>query len=51
MEGIEDLKAPPSNGIKLKYDIKRLVSAKWALVVKNDPHSVDAKEMKRLMEL
>ena len=31
--------------------MKRLVSAKWALLVKNDPHSEDSKEMKTLMEL
>ena len=50
MDDIEDLKAP-SNGIKLKYDLKRLVSAKWALLVKNDPHSMAATEMKCFMEL
>ena len=50
MENNEHLKAP-SNCIKLKYDIRRLVLAKWALLVKNDQHRVDAKEMKRLMVL
>ena len=46
----EDLKAP-SNGIKLKYDVKQIVSAKWALIVKEDPHNVVAREMKTFLEL
>ena len=33
-DDMEDLRAP-SNAIKLKYDIQRLVNTKWALLLKN----------------
>lgn len=50
MDDVDDLQSP-SNAIKLKYDIRRVVSAKWALLVKEDPHSLEAKEMQTCLEL
>lgn len=44
MDDMEELQSP-SNAMKLKYDIRRAVNTKWALLVKNDPHSIEAREM------
>lgn len=44
MDDMEELQSP-RNAMKLKYDIRRAVNTKWALLVKNDPHSIEAREM------
>lgn len=43
----------PSNAIKLKYDLYRLVNSKWALIVKTSgsENSKEAKECKTLASL
>ena len=50
MDDIEDLRSP-SNGIKIKYDLKRVICAYWAMLVKKDPHCQKAKEIQTLLEL
>lgn len=50
MDDIEDLRSP-SNVIKIKYDLKRVISAYWAMLVKKDPHCQNAKELQTLLEL
>lgn len=50
IDDMEELQSP-SNAMKLKYDIRRAVNAKWALLVKNDPHSLEAREMKTFLDL
>jgi hypothetical protein len=37
MEDLEDFKSP-SNAIKIKYDFQRMVTAKWVMIVKTEPH-------------
>lgn len=50
MDDFEELKAP-SNGIKIKYDLIRMITARWAITVKKDPHSLRAKELTTCLEL
>ncbi|WAR09247.1 hypothetical protein MAR_019205 [Mya arenaria] len=51
MDDLDDLKAP-SNAIKLKYDIRRLVNAKYACLLKgNDTDIADLKSCKRFLTL
>jgi hypothetical protein len=50
MDDEEDLKSP-SNAIKLKYDLIRVVNAKWALLVQDNPHSLHAEEMMKFDRL
>ncbi|XP_033758095.1 uncharacterized protein LOC117340444 [Pecten maximus] len=55
MDDEEELESP-SNAIKLKYDIKRLVDAKWALCLKgkfDEPKSAskDCKAVLKLMDI
>ncbi|VDI46116.1 Hypothetical predicted protein [Mytilus galloprovincialis] len=50
MDDMEELKAP-SNGIKIKYDLRRMITARWAITVKKDVHSLCAKELKTCLEL
>ncbi|CAG2200299.1 unnamed protein product [Mytilus edulis] len=47
MDDMEELKAP-SNGIKIKYDLRRMITARWAITVKKDVHSLCAKRIKDL---
>jgi hypothetical protein len=49
MDDEEDLKAP-STALKLGYDIKRLVGAKWGLALRNN-ESADAGDCKDLLKL
>ncbi|XP_033751889.1 uncharacterized protein LOC117335804 [Pecten maximus] len=50
----EDLLAP-SNAIKLKYDLHRLINSKWAMIVKNgsadDEEARGCKTLRALMDL
>ena len=50
MDDMEELKAP-SNGIKIKYDLKRMLTARWALLVKTDKHNEAIEEVKTCLEL
>jgi hypothetical protein len=51
MDDIEDLRAP-SNALKLKYDIRRLLNAKYAYMLRSsDVDSVKLKECKRFQQL
>ncbi|MES9901694.1 MAG: hypothetical protein ABW168_03310 [Sedimenticola sp.] len=50
MDDIEDLQSP-SNAIKIKYDLRRMVSAHWALLVKDDFGNSRAAEMQTLLQL
>jgi hypothetical protein len=50
MDNIEDLQSQ-TNAIKLKYNIRRAVNAKWAFMVKQDPHSLEAREMQTFLHL
>lgn len=50
MDDVDELESP-SNAIKLKYDIRRVVNAKWSLLVREDPHSLVAEEMQTLLGL
>ena len=50
IEDEEELKSP-SNAIKLKYDILRLVNAKWAYIVKNGGTAKEAEACKNFLEV
>ena len=49
-DDIEDLRAP-SNAFKIRYDLKRMLNAYWALLVKDDPKSEQASEIQTLVKL
>jgi hypothetical protein len=50
IDDIEDL-ASPSNALKLKYDLKRLINAKWALITKKDALDPEAKLCRKVLKL
>jgi hypothetical protein len=50
MEDLEDFKSH-SNAIKIKYDLQRMVTAKWAMIVKTEPYSIEAESMQTLLDL
>ena len=49
-DDLDDLKSP-SNAIKLKYDIRRLVNAKYAYLLKRDQTGTDCKSFLQLMKI
>lgn len=50
MDDEEDLSSP-SNAIKLKYDVKKMVNAKWAYIMKNESVNTEAKACKTFLKL
>ena len=48
MDDLTELKSP-SNAIKLKYDIKRMVNAKWAAILKSNGMKEEAKTCKEFL--
>ena len=51
MDDDEDLQSP-SNAIKIKYDMKRMLNAKWAYIVKKNDHSeIEAKSCETFLRL
>ena len=50
MDDEEDLRAP-SNAIKLKYDLIRLVNAKWGLFIKNNGDKDEIRDCESFLQL